>query len=224
MNKIKHNDFCNLQPIRLLLIDNYDSFTFNLCHLILSQKFVELDVVRNDEAGIIDKIDRGIYDGVVIGPGPGSPVDEEYFGINKKIIMEYGTKSLPVLGVCLGFQGIFHCFGGSLKVAELPVHGKLSELDIIGDSVLLHEIPCGCKVMRYHSILCDVETTSNDLKITAYAAESEFSEKNGKEAMALEHKKHPIFGLQFHPESFATEFGNIFIRNFLTFIREKSEL
>lgn len=207
--------------IRILLIDNYDSFTFNLQHLIQEvDPQIDLTVRRNDEPFLQD-IAQGRYDGVVIGPGPGSPEDDSYFGHNQQVILMHGQKGLPILGICLGFQGIFHCFGGQLKVASLPMHGKTSRLRITDPGRILASIDDGIQVMRYHSILADVaQGIPACLKPLAYACDGESSAVNGPELMAIEHTSLPIFGLQFHPESFATDCGDGFIRNFLGVCRQ----
>ncbi len=201
--------------VHILLVDNYDSFTYNLQHLIAMNSDVVLTIKRNDE-DFINEIENGTYSGVVIGPGPGSSEDDAYFGFNKKVILEYGTQGLPVLGICLGFQGIYHCFGGSLKVANLPMHGKVSELKIIDHGLILDKVTDSAKVMRYHSIIADLDKEIPEcLNLIAYTHPSESQTINGIELMAIEHREHPIYGLQFHPESFATEYGDSIICNFI---------
>lgn len=210
----------NKSRVQILLIDNYDSFTFNLQHLIAMNSDVVLSVKRNDEDFIKD-IENGVYAGVVIGPGPGSPEDENYFGFNKKVILDFGTQGLPILGICLGFQGIYNCFGGSLKVAKLPMHGKVSNLQIASDGLILKNIPNGTKIMRYHSILADLDKEiPESLNLIAYTSPNESQKLNGNELMAIEHREHPIYGLQFHPESFATEYGDQVIVNFINKCQE----
>lgn len=206
--------------LNILLIDNYDSFTHNLEHLIqMTDAEVSLDLWRNDEPFLGD-IASGQYDGVIIGPGPGSPEDEAYFGNNRAVILDHGTQGLPILGVCLGFQGIYHAFGGKLKVAELPMHGKTSQLRVVAQSPLLAKIDSGLEVMRYHSIMLDVDApVPEEIKVTADLLTSEAAAQNGREIMGIEHVKHPIYGLQFHPESFATESGSQYIENFLSICR-----
>lgn len=206
------------EQCRILLIDNYDSFTCNLQHLIQVHSDVVLTVRRNDQ-DFLSELERGVYAGVVIGPGPGSPEDPRYFGHNQEVILRFGVQGLPVLGVCLGFQGIYRSFGGCLKVAALPMHGKVSRLDIRESGVLLQNVPSGARVMRYHSIMADLTEPAPDcLHLTAFTCSDSTENsimQNGVELMALEHSDHPIFGLQFHPESFATEFGDRMVRNFL---------
>jgi len=199
----------------LLLIDNYDSFTFNLQHLIAMHSSAKLSIKRNDE-DFIQEIEQGMYDGVVIGPGPGSPENKAYFGFNQKVILDFGTQGLPILGICLGFQGIYHSFGGTLKVAALPMHGKISQLQLAEPSVLFKDVPNGINIMRYHSILADLEQAVPEcLALTAYTQPNDSQAKNGVELMALEHREYPIYGVQFHPESFGSECGDAMIRNFV---------
>jgi anthranilate synthase component 2 len=204
-----------MTPLRILLVDNYDSFTFNLKHLVESQDGVNVTVVRNDDDFLPD-VKKGIYDAAIIGPGPGSPEDDAYFGYNKNLILDHGTNGLPLLGVCLGFQGIYHCFGGKLRVGNHPVHGKTSGLKIENDGVMMKGIAPGTPVMRYHSILADTSyPVPNSLKLTA------FTEEGGRdEPMVLEHAEFPIYGVQFHPESFATANGARMVRNFLDACRK----
>ena len=210
------------KPIRILLIDNYDSFTYNLQHLIQMHSDARLIVKRNDEAEALDEIARGEYDGVVIGPGPGSPEDEAYFGFNRDVILQHGVGGLPILGVCLGFQGIYHAFGGKLKVAPLPMHGKISRISIDSSSVILQGIPSDIHAMRYHSIIADTQAAvPSCFNLTAYTEDGESKAHNGEELMAIEHKDYPIYGVQFHPESFATEYGERVIRNFISEIRKR---
>lgn len=199
----------------ILLIDNYDSFTYNLQHLIAVNKDVVLTVKRNDE-DFLNEIQQGIYSGVIIGPGPGSPDDDDYFGCNRKVILEHGTKGLPILGICLGFQGIYSCFGGTLKISKLPVHGKVSTLQIVNKGKILDGVPNHVQVMRYHSIMADMEKEKPScLLLNAYTHQSPSQKFNGYELMAIEHKEYPIYGLQFHPESFATEYGKMMTDNFI---------
>lgn len=206
--------------LSILLIDNYDSFTFNLEHLVrMRDDTVALEIRRNDEP-FLEDIAEGAFDGVIIGPGPGSPEDDAYFGNNKAVILEFGPRGLPILGVCLGFQGIYHAFGGDLKIAPLPMHGKTSKLNVVAESPLLLNIESGLAVMRYHSIILDASSPQPDaLRITAELQDSPSGVHNGREIMAIEHVEYPIYGVQFHPESFATESGGQYIDNFLEICR-----
>jgi anthranilate synthase component 2 len=204
--------------MKVLLIDNYDSFVYNLVHLFGAIKGVELVIKRNDDASFLPEIAAGVYDAVIIGPGPGSPEDAHYFGNCREVILEYGTEGLPILGVCLGFQGIAHCFGASLKRANTPVHGKLSEIEIIEHGDVFEDVPNHVEVMRYHSLMVDPsKAIPSDILVTAEVVSNALStSQNGREIMAVRHKNLPIFGVQFHPESFATEAGDIVARNFIS--------
>ncbi len=199
--------------MNILLVDNYDSFTHNLLHL-LEAEAATVKVIRNDHPSLNDV---SAYDGIVISPGPGSPEDVNYFGHNANIIANEGGKGTPILGICLGFQGIYHAFGGKLKVSDEPVHGKVSKIDIVGNNPLFVNVPNQTPVMRYHSICADLDQPiPSCLHLSAYV-----TEKNQQTLMAIEHKDHPIYGLQFHPESFATRHGQLLIRNFLTICQQK---
>ncbi|MCK5876131.1 MAG: aminodeoxychorismate/anthranilate synthase component II [Candidatus Marithrix sp.] len=201
--------------MNILLIDNYDSFTFNLQHLLLAIPDVNLTIKRNDDP-FLKELEAGKYAGVVISPGPGSAEDDSYFGFNNQVILNFGTEGLPVLGICLGLQGIYNCFGGKLKISCLPMHGKVSSLKIDNNGLILHDIPDKIQVMRYHSIMADLKQPIPEcLQLTAYTYPCKSQQLNGTELMALEHKEHPIYGLQFHPESFATEYGEQIMENFI---------
>lgn len=206
--------------MKILLIDNYDSFTYNLLHLFAQIDEVDVEVVRNDE-DFLTRLASGEFDGVIISPGPGDPRDKHYFGKNMKVIEEYGLKGLPILGVCLGFQGIAAYFGANLKKANSPMHGKTSKLEILKDDNLLKDLDNGIEVMRYHSLMVDTDKPLPDeLIFTAEIDRNEESVKlNGIEMMALRHQALPIYGVQFHPESFASEMGDTLANNFINIIR-----
>ena len=196
--------------MKILIIDNYDSFTFNLYQytgevLIQKRKKFSINVFRND-AITIDKVTKSNYDKIIISPGPGNPADSSYFGLCARVITHLG-KTIPVLGVCLGMQGIGYCFGGKVIPAKKPMHGKSSVIDHDGLGIFKN-IPQKLEVMRYHSLVADIGTLPDCLKITAFAQDT-------KEIMGLRHKTYPIEGVQFHPESFATEAGKMLLANFL---------
>lgn len=198
--------------MKVLILDNYDSFTFNLYQYVgeilnSTQKLFVLDVVRNDKI-TIKEIRRRKYERIIISPGPGSPSDLAYFGVCKEVLLEIG-KTVPVLGVCLGMQGMAHYFGGKVVRAKLPMHGKTSIVTHDGKGVF-KGLPQDLEVMRYHSLIADKKLPKS-LTITAVVKEKN---KEG-EIMGLRHITYPIEGVQFHPESFATEGGMILLKNFL---------
>ncbi|HEX5797248.1 MAG TPA: aminodeoxychorismate/anthranilate synthase component II [Candidatus Saccharimonadales bacterium] len=206
--------------MKILIIDNYDSFTYNLEHLFGALPDVSVEVARNDD-DFIPELESGHFEGVVISPGPGNPTDEKYFGRNMEVISRFGPAGLPILGICLGFQGVAAGFGATLKEASLPHHGKTSVLKLLGKSPILKNVPDHIKVMRYHSLMIDTDKPLPDeLLILAETDPDSLSvQKNGREIMALEHKRYPIYGLQFHPESYATELGDIIAGNFINIIK-----
>lgn len=196
--------------MKILIIDNYDSFTFNLYQYVgeifidKGEKF-KLDVARND-AITLEEIKERRYDKIIISPGPGDPADKAYFGVCAEVLTEIGKKT-PVLGVCLGMQGMAASFGGKVVRAKQPMHGKTSRIEHDGLGVF-KGLPQYIEVMRYHSLVAEKTTLPECLKITA------LSEDTG-EIMGLRHTTYPIEGIQFHPESFATEGGKALLENFL---------
>lgn len=194
--------------MKVLILDNYDSFTYNLYQyageLLEAKKLqFDLDVFRNDKI-TVSEIKKRNYDKIIISPGPGDPADKTYFGVCSEVITDIGRKT-PVLGVCLGMQGVAYYFGGRVVKARVPMHGKTSIITHDGKGVF-KGLPQGLEVMRYHSLIAEKKSLSKDLKITAEAK---------GEIMGLRHKKYPIEGIQFHPESFATEGGKRILTNFL---------
>jgi len=196
--------------MKILIIDNYDSFTFNLYQYIgevlmdKGKKF-RLDVLRNDEI-TTEEIKKRRYDKVIISPGPGDPSDPAYFGVCAEVLTQVG-KETPVLGVCLGMQGMAHYFGGKVIRAKHPMHGKTSIIEHDGLG-MFRGLPQKLEVMRYHSLIADKLTLPDCLKITSESLDTE-------EIMGLRHKTYPIEGIQFHPESFATDGGKLLLANFL---------
>ena len=199
--------------MKILIIDNYDSFTFNLYQyageiLLAQTKGFEIIVKRNNEISI-QEIKQGRFDKIIISPGPGNPSDPAYFGVCAEVLLEIGKKT-PVLGVCLGMQGMAHYFGGKVIKAKVPMHGKTSEIVHDGQGVF-DGLPQNVQVMRYHSLVADALSIPQCLKVSARVAD-----KNGAgEIMGLRHKNYPIEGVQFHPESFATQGGKQMLSNFL---------
>ncbi len=196
--------------MKILILDNYDSFTYNLYQYVgeiltnAGKKF-SVDVVRNDELTLA-AIQKRKYNRIIISPGPGNPSHKKYFGMCADVITKLGKKT-PVLGVCLGMQGIAHYFGGTVERAKAPMHGKTSVIEHDGSGVFTG-LPQGIEVMRYHSLVVEIKSLPKTLVVTASA-------KDTGEIMGLRHTKYPIEGIQFHPESFATEGGKQIIKNFL---------
>lgn len=184
----------------LLMIDNYDSFTYNLV-----QYFGDLgwtcDVHRNDIVCASDLVNNYSFDGIVISPGPSDPNNA---GVCLDVIMLAAEKEIPLLGVCLGHQCIGQIFGGKI-IRTHPMHGKTSDITHDQKGVFA-DIPSPYKVTRYHSLIIDKDTLPNELEITAQTDDNII--------MGIQHKTKPIHGVQFHPESIATEHGHKLLKNF----------
>lgn len=183
-----------------LLIDNYDSFTYNL-YQFLSELGADVVVVRNDQATIEECLAIG-PDHVVISPGPGDPTEA---GISRDVIKAFAG-NVPVLGVCLGHQCIYDVFGGVVTGAGEILHGKISAIEHDGKGVFAG-VPNGFKAARYHSLAGTKETLPDDLEVTARSESGII--------MGVRHKTLAVEGVQFHPESVGTEYGHDMLRNFL---------
>ncbi|WP_082676834.1 aminodeoxychorismate synthase component I [Peptoniphilus phoceensis] len=192
--------------MRSLLIDNYDSYTYNLFQLIGKVSGIEPIVIKNDELTFEEILDLE-FDNVIISPGPGSPDKEKDFGVCKEVIEKLNK---PILGICLGHQGIYFYNGGKVLRAEEPMHGRQSEVVHNGKNLFLG-IENNFKVTRYHSLTCENKELPN-ISIDART-------KDGI-VMGISHKKKPIYGLQFHPESIASEYGEKLIQNFINITRD----
>ncbi len=191
--------------MKTLVIDNYDSFTYNLFQYLAEIGGDPL-VVKNDEIELSD-IQEIKPTHIVISPGPGTPKNREDFGIGTEIIKNL-HRWYPILGVCLGHQGIAATYGANIIHAPEVMHGKTSIITHTGDSLLFKNIPKQIPVMRYHSLLVDEHTLPSTFKVTARTAHDHL-------CMALEHTTYPLFGVQFHPESIGTPHGKQILRNFL---------
>lgn len=185
----------------ILLIDNYDSFSYNLYQLIGSIN-QDIKVIRNDELSI-NQIKQLNPTHIIISPGPGRPKEA---GICETVI-DYFKGKIPILGVCLGHQAIAETFGAKITYAKKIMHGKQSEIKIIDQSPIFNKLDKNFLAARYHSLSVSRETLPKELKITAQTDDDEI--------MAIEHTTYPIFGLQFHPESILTTQGDTIIKNFL---------
>ena len=185
----------------ILLIDNYDSFTYNLYQYI-GELNSEIKVVRNDKINL-DEIKTLSPSHIVLSPGPGFPASA---GITIPLIREFGGK-IPILGVCLGHQAIGEAFGGKVIHAKQLMHGKSSLVKVDNDSKLFKGLSGEITAARYHSLIVETESLPECLKVTATA-------ENG-EIMGLEHKEFAVYGIQFHPESIMTPDGKKILANFL---------
>ena len=185
----------------ILIIDNYDSFTYNLVHLIgeLSPKIV---VKRNDAISVMDAINMK-PSGIVLSPGP---CDPDQAGICLELTLRAAENEIPLLGVCLGHQTIAQAFGGDIIRCHEIIHGKLGEIHHENDELFVG-VPKVFNATRYHSLIVSRETLPKELNETAWL-------KDGT-IMGLSHKKLPIFGVQFHPESIASQYGYQLMKNFL---------
>lgn len=183
----------------ILIIDNYDSFTYNLVQY-LGELGAEIHVVRNDEV-TLEEIREWKPERIVISPGPGDPDDG---GVSNEVIREFGP-TIPVLGVCLGHQCIGHVYGGVVTRAPRLMHGKTSPVYHSGSGVF-NGVPSPFKATRYHSLIVE-EPLPDCLQVIAFTSEGE--------VMGLRHKEFPVVGVQFHPESILTEHGKRILANFL---------
>lgn len=186
----------------ILIIDNYDSFTYNLYQYI-GELYNNIEVYRNDEI-TIEQIRALKPEGIVISPGPGRPADA---GITEDVIRAF-YKEIPILGICLGHQAMGEVFGGVVTYAKKIIHGKASEAVIDNKSKIFKGFPDKINVARYHSLCVAEEGLPSNFKVTGKTADGEI--------MAMEDKKYPLYGLQFHPESVLTKYGKLIIRNFIT--------
>lgn len=185
----------------ILLIDNYDSFSYNLYQLI-GEIDPDIRVIRNDEMTIAE-IRELKPDRIILSPGPGRP---ENAGIIVEAAKTLG-KEIPLLGVCLGHQAICAAFGATVTYAKELMHGKQSDVKFNMDCPLFKGCPETAPVARYHSLAADADTIPEELEITAVTTDGE--------VMAIQHKEYPIFGVQFHPESIMTPDGRTMLRNFI---------
>ena len=184
----------------ILLIDNYDSFSYNLFQLI-GEIEQDIKVIRNDEM-TVDEIKRLNPDRIILSPGSGRPEDA---GIIIDVVKT--IHDIPILGVCLGHQAMCVAFGATVTYAKELMHGKQSDVKFNTDCPLFNGCPETAPVARYHSLIADVNTIPEELKITALTTDGV--------VMAIQHKKYPIYGVQFHPESIMTPNGKQMLRNFI---------
>lgn len=193
----------------ILLIDNYDSFSYNLYQLIGSLE-PDIRVIRND-AMTVEEIAALNPAGIILSPGPGRPEDA---GVCIKVVRQLGGR-FPILGVCLGHQAICEAFGATVTFARELMHGKQSMAELDTATPLFAGLPPQVPVARYHSLAADPDTIPACLQVTARVA-------NG-EVMAVQHTTHPIFGVQFHPESIMTPDGPAMLKNFIELTKQHSK-
>ena len=188
----------------ILIIDNYDSFSFNLVQMLgeLKEKDEEIKVIRNDEM-TVDEVLALKPSHIVLSPGPGRPVDA---GICEELIKAV-SEAIPLMGVCLGHQAICESLGGRITYAEQLMHGKQSRIKVDNKSPLFQKMPEKIEVARYHSLVADKAQIPDVLEVTA--------EDEKGEVMAVRHKTAQIYGVQFHPESIMTPEGKQILKNFL---------
>lgn len=184
-----------------LLIDNYDSFSYNLFQFV-GELNPDIKVIRNDEL-TVEEIRAIKPEHIIISPGPGRPEDA---GVIIDVVKELGSE-IPIFGVCLGHQAICAAFGATVTYAKELMHGKQSETDFDNECDLFKGLPRRALVARYHSLAADADTMPECLKITA--------KTNNGEIMAVQHKEYKIYGVQFHPESIMTPDGKEMLKNFL---------
>lgn len=192
----------------ILLIDNYDSFSYNLFQLVGTLN-PDIRVVRNDLLSV-PEIEALSPEAILLSPGPGRPSDA---GICEEAVQKLSGK-IPILGVCLGHQAICEAFGGTVGYAKTLMHGKSSLTKLAPSCPLFQDLPPEIPVARYHSLAAK-EPLPPDLEAAAVAEDGEI--------MALQHKTHPTFGLQFHPESILTPDGETILKNFLTFAQNQKQ-
>ena len=186
----------------LLLIDNYDSFSYNLYQLVGSVE-PDIRVIRND-AMTVEEIEALHPAGIILSPGPGHP---EEAGVCIEVVQKLGSK-IPILGVCLGHQSICTAYGATVSYAKQLMHGKQSTVTADPECPLFRDCPLAFPVARYHSLAADESTLPDCLRVTARTADGE--------VMAVQHRDYPVYGVQFHPESIMTPDGKTMLRNFFT--------
>ncbi len=185
----------------ILLIDNYDSFSYNLVQLAGSIN-PDIKVIRNDEM-TVEEIRALKPSHIILSPGPGYPKDA---GICEQVVMELKSE-IPILGVCLGHQGICETFGAKVTLAKRLMHGKQSNIHVANGSLIFNGLAPVIKAARYHSLIAKKDTLPDELLVIA--------EDDDGEVMAVQHRIYPVYGLQFHPESILTPMGETIMKNFL---------
>lgn len=208
MSSTDHPVSKNKETKLILIIDNYDSFTYNLVQYVGA--LTDVAVVKNDDDSLENRAEKA--DALIFSPGPGWPADA---GKMETLIQQFAGQK-PILGICLGFQAIVEVFGGELRLAHHVMHGKNSQVRQTSGNLLFNKLSSKFLVMRYHSIVMDEAVALPDFAITAVATDD-------GEIMAIENEKEQIYGLQFHPESIGTLDGMTMIENFVNQVNENKE-
>lgn len=195
--------------MKFLILDNYDSFVYNLAQ-IFGELNIIINVVRNDQI-TLKKIKLNNYNAIIISPGPGTVENKKDFGICNQVIYNIG-KSIPILGICLGHQGIIKCFGGQINIAKNILHGKTSVIEHYNDPIF-NDVSNPFNGTRYNSLIGNKTQIPNTLKIIARS-------KDDDEIMGISHRKLLIKGIQFHPESIMTTEGRKILKNFVLLVRK----
>jgi len=190
--------------LKVLIIDNYDSFVYNLAQY--TGKLGAEPIVHRTNEITLSNVRKLKPDKIIISPGPGSPNDPKYFGISGEVLRQV-SRETPTLGVCLGNQGIAWAFGGRVVPAKRLMHGKTSLIKHEQDGIF-ENVPNPLQATRYHSLVCDKKSLPKCLEITAESLDDH-------EIMGLRHREYPIYGIQFHPESILTPDGITIMRNFI---------
>ena len=190
----------------LVMIDNYDSFVYNLA-AYFQELGQEIRVVRNDRVSVEDLAEMKKLEGLVISPGPGRPEDG---GVSQEAVRHF-TGRIPILGVCLGHQIIGHAFGAGVVRGSRPMHGKVTRICHRGEG-LFKGLPESYPVTRYHSLIVERSIVPGQLRVDALSEDGA--------VMALSHREYPLYGIQFHPEAVLTEYGHELLENFIRICRE----
>ncbi len=210
MSAVRNDAETEVTPIRVLFVDNYDSFTYNLVEYVSQQAGTETEVLKNTAS--LEDVRAVDPDAIIISPGPGHPKNDRDVGVTMDVLRDVSPK-VPTLGVCLGLEAAVYAYGGSIGRAPAPIHGKASAVDHDGEGVF-RGLEQGIRAGRYHSLIAT--DVPDCLEVTATADHDEETL-----VMGVRHREHPIEAVQFHPESVLTAVGHDIIENFLEDVRSE---